>query len=52
MGKKVIVTVATALVVGGCLYAHRRVIKAIVTGDEMPKAPRWHVWVKKERRRG
>ncbi len=35
-----------------CLYTHRRVIKALVKGEPMPKAPKWHCWVKKENRRG
>ena len=34
-----------------CLFAHRRVIKALITQEEMPKAPKWHCWVKKENRR-
>ena len=35
-----------------CLFTHRRVIKALVNHEPMPKAPAWHVWVKKENRRG
>lgn len=35
-----------------CVYTHRRVIKALVTGEEMPKAPNWHVWVSEDKRRG
>ena len=37
--------------IGGLLFVHRRVIKAIITGGPMPKAPAWHFWVKKEGRR-
>ena len=35
-----------------CLFTHRRVIKALVKHEPMPKAPAWHVWMKKENRRG
>lgn len=31
---------------GRMLYVHRNVIKAAVTGAEMPQAPAWHFWVK------
>ncbi len=34
-----------------CAAVHRRVIKAVVTGSEMPKAPKWHVWVPEDKRR-
>ena len=34
-----------------CLYTHRRVIRALLNHEEMPKAPGWHFWVKKENRR-
>jgi len=34
-----------------CLYTHRRVIKACIKGEPMPKAPKWHFWVKPEGRR-
>ena len=30
----------------------RRVIRALIKHEPMPKAPKWHVWVKKENRRG
>ena len=33
-------------------YTHRRVIKAWLNGEPMPKAPEWHVWVDPEKRRG
>lgn len=52
MDAKIIVGVVVCGVVGCCLYTHRRVIKALVKGEPMPKAPNWHVWVKKENRRG
>ena len=48
----IIVGVALGVAVGCCLYTHRRVIKALINGESMPKAPSWHVWVKEENRRG
>ena len=41
-----------ALLVLCCLFTHRRVIKALVKHEPMPKAPAGHVWMKKENRRG
>lgn len=35
-----------------CVYTHRRVIRALVNGEPMPKAPNWHCWVSEENRRG
>ena len=35
----------------GFLIIHRRVIKALIKNEPMPKAPKWHYWVKKENRR-
>ena len=29
-----------------CAFTHRRVIKALISHEEMPKAPKWHFWVK------
>lgn len=34
-----------------CCLVHRRVIKALIKHEPMPKAPKWHVWVKPENRR-
>ena len=52
MKTRIIVGVALGVAVGCCLYTHRRVIKALINGEPMPKAPSWHVWVKEENRRG
>ncbi|MBO7674599.1 MAG: hypothetical protein J6S63_06280 [Atopobiaceae bacterium] len=49
--KKAIVGIAIGALVGCCAYTHRRVIKALVKGEPMPKAPAWHIWVKPEDRR-
>ena len=35
-----------ALCLGCLLFIHRNVIKALVNGEELPKAPKWHIWVK------
>ena len=50
MKKAVKMTVCCALVLC-CCYTHRRVIKAAIKGEPMPKAPKWHVWVPKENRK-
>ena len=42
--------IAAALVL--CCYTHRRVFRALFKHEPMPKAPKWHVWVKPENRRG
>ncbi len=34
-----------------CCFTHRRVIRALIKGEPMPKAPKWHFWVKPEQRR-
>ena len=34
-----------------CCFTHRRVIRALIRHEPMPKAPKWHFWVKKEGRR-
>lgn len=34
-----------------CAYVHRRVIRALIKHEEMPKAPKWHVRVEPENRR-
>lgn len=47
-----VIAIACAAVVTCCVYTHRRVIRALITGEEMPKAPEWHFWVPEENRRG
>ena len=44
-------TFLCGLLCGCCLYIHRRVIAAWLKGEPMPKAPKWHLWVKRENRR-
>ncbi|MBR3125045.1 MAG: hypothetical protein IKF42_06395 [Mogibacterium sp.] len=49
MKKTLVIGICAATVC--CAYTHRRVIKSLVTGSEMPKAPKWHVWVPADKRR-
>ena len=51
MTKKKLIIVLVAALLLCCCFIHRRVIAALITGKEMPKAPKWHIWVKKENRR-
>ncbi len=34
-----------------CAFVHRRVIAALIKGEPMPKAPKWHFWVAEDKRR-
>ena len=49
--KKIIRILVPTLLMGGCIYTHRRVVYAWLNGEPMPKAPKWHCWVKPEGRR-
>ncbi|MBQ7656759.1 MAG: hypothetical protein IJI53_12080 [Clostridia bacterium] len=51
MSTGAIIGIIAAVLVLCCCFTHRRVIKALIKGTPMPKAPKWHVWVKKENRR-
>lgn len=35
-----------------CSIVHRRVLMTLIKREPMPKAPKWHVWLKPENRRG
>ena len=50
MGMSIGAVIVIALVLC-CCFTHRRVIRALIRHEPMPKAPGWHVWVKKENRR-
>ncbi|MCR4813406.1 MAG: hypothetical protein K5879_01110 [Lachnospiraceae bacterium] len=50
MKKNTIIMLILIVFAGGMLYAHRRVIKAFLNNEPMPKAPKWHFWVKQEER--
>lgn len=45
------VCIIICLLLACCCFTHRRVIKALINHEPMPKAPKWHVWVKPENRR-
>ncbi|MBQ9326341.1 MAG: hypothetical protein IJ246_11275 [Clostridia bacterium] len=34
-----------------CCFSHRRVILALIRHEPMPKAPKWHFWIKEENRK-
>ena len=44
--------IIVCLLVVYCCFTHRRVIKALIKHEEMPKAPNWHCWVKKRKQKG
>jgi len=46
-----VILAVVAILFGGCLFIHKRVIKSLITGEEMPKAPAWHTWVPEDKRR-
>ena len=45
------ILIVVCLLVLCCCITHRRVIRALIRREPMPKAPKWHFWVKKENRR-
>lgn len=50
MKKKTIIGIIICVLAGCFLYTHRRVFRALVNNEPMPKAPKWHCWVKPENR--
>ncbi len=46
-----IIAVIAAVLILCCCFVHRRVIRALIRHEPMPKAPKWHVWVKPGNRR-
>jgi len=46
MKKETIFILILIAFAGGMLFVHRRVIKAWLNNEPMPKAPKWHFWVK------
>lgn len=52
MSKGKIIAIVICALLACCCYTHRRVIRALIKNEPMPKAPNWHFWVKKENRRG
>ena len=51
MSTGAIIGIIVAVLVVCCCFTHRRVIKALINHEPMPKAPNWHFWVKPENRR-
>jgi hypothetical protein len=43
---KILCLMFFSLICGCMLGIHRNVIKACITGSEMPAAPKWHCWCK------
>ena len=52
MSTGTIIWIIVAILIVCCLITHRRVIWAWIKHEPMPKAPKWHCWVSKEKRRG
>lgn len=42
----IIIAIAACILVVCCLFTHRRVLRAWIKHEPMPKAPKWHFWVK------
>ena len=51
MNAGTIILIVVVVLVACCCFTHRRVIKAMINHEPMPKAPKWHSWVKPENRR-
>ncbi len=50
MKKKTIFVIIILLLITAFVFIHRRVIRAVIKGEPMPKAPSWHVWVPETKR--
>lgn len=46
-----IILIVVCILVVCCLFTHRRVLRALIKHEPMPKAPKWHFWVKASGRR-
>ena len=51
MNAGTIVCMVVAALAACCLFAHRRVIRALIHRQPMPKAPKWHFRVDPKNRR-
>ena len=51
MSKGTMIGIIIAVLFLCCCFTHRRVIAALIKNEPIPKAPKWHCWVKKENRR-
>ena len=52
MNTVTVILIVVCLLIVCCAFTHRRVIRALIRHEPMPKAPKWHVWVRPEDRRG
>ena len=52
MNTGAIIAIVVIALLACCCVTHRRVIRALVKHEPMPKAPNWHVWVPKANIRG
>lgn len=50
MKKKTIFIIVILVVLTVFVFIHRRVIRALIKGEPMLKAPSWHVWVPEKKR--
>lgn len=46
MNPGTIILIVVCVLLVCCCITHRRVIKALFKHEPMPKAPKWHFWVK------
>ena len=46
-----VILIVVCILVVCCLFTHRRVLRALIKHEPMPKAPKWHFWVKGSGRR-
>ncbi len=46
MKKGILIACMVGAILGVCAFIHRRVILALIRGEELPKAPAWHFWCK------
>ena len=51
MSTGTVILIVVAVLIVCCCFTHRRVIRALVKHEPMPKAPKWHVWVPRDGRR-
>jgi len=46
-----VIAIVVCVLVACCCFTYRRVIRALIKHEPMPKAPKWHCWVPKDGRR-
>ena len=46
MKKRTVIWMIVCALAVCCVYVHRRVIRALIRHESLPKAPKWHVWCK------